>query len=76
MIGIVEEPFKAFNIKQRKTESVRMTFCKVNQDPWNVHSNKLDAHINSLSLDSMYKDSSTCMAAAAEDLANTLNLVQ
>eukprot|EP00804_Cyclotella_cryptica_P007941 CCRYP_015999-RA/>CCRYP_015999-RA protein AED:0.04 eAED:-0.04 QI:0/-1/0/1/-1/1/1/0/248 len=74
MIGIVEESFKAFNIKQRETGSARMTFRKVNQDPWNDHSDKLAAHINSLSLDSMYKDSSTCMAA--EDLENTLNLVQ
>eukprot|EP00804_Cyclotella_cryptica_P009838 CCRYP_014149-RA/>CCRYP_014149-RA protein AED:0.04 eAED:-0.04 QI:0/-1/0/1/-1/1/1/0/248 len=74
MIGIVDESFKVFNIKQRETESVLMTFCKVNQDPWNDHSDKLAAHINSLSLDSMYKDSATFMAA--EDLENTLNFVQ
>ena len=51
-----------------------MTFRKVNQDPWNDHSDKLAAHINSLSLHSMYKYSSTCMAE--EKLENTLNLVQ
>ncbi len=30
IIGSVEESFKAFNIKQHETDSVRMTFRKVN----------------------------------------------
>ena len=60
-VPIVEESFKAFNIKQRETESICLTFCKVNQDPWKDHSDKLTAHINSLSLDSMYKDTYFCL---------------
>lgn len=55
MTVIVEDGVKDFNIKQHTTESVRKMFRKVNQDPWLDCKKELDAHLDSLQENSMYK---------------------
>lgn len=55
MIKIVEEAIKEFNEKEQQRQSIRKTFRKVKQDPWNDSSEEFKAHLDSLEEDAMYK---------------------
>eukprot|EP00956_Cyclotella_meneghiniana_P024783 scaffold50391_cov37-Cyclotella_meneghiniana.AAC.1 len=55
MTVIVEDGVKEFNIQQHSVDSVRKMFRKVDQDPWNDCKAEFEAHLNSLTENSMYK---------------------
>jgi hypothetical protein len=55
MTNIVEAAVKEYNEKQRASESIRLTFRKVNQDPWKDCKSEFKAHLDSLQEDAMYR---------------------
>ena len=55
VIKIVEEAVKEFNRRELQRETIRKCFRKVSQDPWGDYDDEFEAHLNSLSEESMYK---------------------